>query len=107
MYIVPITSNPNQTFTSTIPIDNSSIKFNFFLKYNTESSCWVLDIKDSGNNGIVTGINLVTGVNLLEQYSYLKIGSAYLAKVDTSLTDDLPTEYNLGTKFLLIWDDTK
>ena len=106
MYIVPITSNPSQTFTSTIPIDGGSIKFNFFLKFNTESSCWVLDIKDSSNNGIVTGINLVTGANLLEQYSYLKIGSAYLAKIDNSLTDDLPTEYNLGTSFLLIWSDT-
>lgn len=106
MYIVPVTSNPNQTFTSTIPVDGSSIKFNFFLKFNTENNCWVLDIKDSSNNGIVTGINLVTGVNLLEQYSYLKIGSAYLVKADTSLTDDLPTQYNLGTSFKLVWGDT-
>ena len=107
MYIVPVTSNPNQTFSSVIPIDNSSINFNFFLRYNTESSCWILDILDSANNSLVSGINLVCGANLLEQYGYLRIGSAYLIKIDTSLTDDSPTEYNLGNKFLLIWDDTK
>lgn len=106
MYILPVTSNPNQTFSSTIPIDNGSIKFNFFLRYNTESSCWILDILDSSNNSLVSGINLVCGANLLEQYSYLKIGSAYLVKTDTSLIDDLPTEYNLGTKFVIVWGDT-
>lgn len=106
MYILPVTSNPNQTFSSTIPIDNGSIKFNFFLRFNTESSCWVLDIADSSNNSLVSGINLVCGTNLLEQYSYLKIGSAYLVKTDTSLTDDLPTEYDLGTKFVIVWGDT-
>ena len=106
MYILPVTSNPNQIFTSTIPVDSGSIRFNFFLRYNTESGCWVLDILDSSNNGLVSGINLVTGVNLLEQYSYLKLGSLRLIKVDTSLTDDLPTEYNLGTSFVIVWGDT-
>lgn len=107
MYVIPLTTSPNQTFTSTIPIDGSKIKFNFFLRYNTESSCWVLDISDSSNNSLVAGINLVTEVNLLEQYSYLKIGSAYLVKVDTSLTYDSPNENNLGTSFVLLWGDTK
>lgn len=106
MYILPLTSNPNQTFTSTIPIDGSKIKFNFFLRYNTEAKYWVLDISDSSNTNILASINLVCGLNLLEQYSYLKIGSAYLVKVDNSLIDDSPTEYNLGSKFVLLWGDT-
>jgi hypothetical protein len=106
LYILPVTENPNQIFTSTIPVDNNSIKFNFFLRYNTESNCWVLDILDSSSNNLISGINLVTGINLLEQYSYLKIGSAYLVKTDTSLTDDLPNQYNLGTQFVIVWGDT-
>ncbi len=106
MYIIPLTTSPNQTFTSTIPIDGSKIKFNFFLRYNTEASYWVLDIFDSNNVSLLASINLVCGLNLLEQYSYLKIGSAYIYKVDSSLADDSPTEYNLGSDFQLVWSDT-
>jgi len=106
LYILPLTSNPNQKFTSTIPIDGSKIKFNFFLRYNTEANYWVLDIFDSSNINLLASINLVCGLNLLEQYSYLRIGSAYLVKVDTSLAEDSPTEYNIGSDFILFWGDT-
>lgn len=106
-YQIPLTSNPNQTFTSTIPIDGKAIKFNFFLRYNTEAEYWVLDVYDSKNNSLIVSLNLVCGLNLLEQYSYLKIGSAYLVKVDNSSTEDSPTEYNLGENFVLLWGDTQ
>lgn len=107
MYVLPLTTSPNQTFTSTIPIDGNKIKFNFFLRYNTEAGYWVLDISDSSNTSLLASVNLVCGLNLLEQYSYLKIGSAYIVKVDNSLVDDIPNEYNLGTDFVLVWGDTK
>lgn len=106
MYIVPLTTSPNQKFTSTIPIDGKKIKFNFFLRYNTEANYWVLDIYDSHNNNLLASINLVCGANLLEQYSYLNIGSVYIVKADTTLISDRPNEYNLGTSFLLVWGDT-
>lgn len=107
MYIVPLTTNPNQKFTSTIPIDGKKIKFNFFLRFNTEAKYWVLDVYNSQNDSLIVSLNLVCGLNLLEQYSYLGIGSAYIYKVDNSLTDDIPNEYNLGTDFYLVWGDTK
>ena len=106
MYNIPITSNPNQTFTSTIPIHGKAIKFNFFLRYNTEANYWVLDIYGSNNNSLIVSLNLVCGLNLLEQHSYLNIGSAYLVKIDSTLTDDSPTQYNRGTNFQLWWGDT-
>lgn len=106
MYLLPLTANPNQKFTSTIPIDGKKVKFNFFLRFNTEAKYWVLDISDSSNANLLASINLVCGLNLLEQYSYLKIGSAYLVKTDNSLSDDSPNEYNLGSKFVLLWGDT-
>jgi hypothetical protein len=87
-------------------VDDGKIKFNFFLRYNTEAGYWVLDIYDSSNTALVLGVNLVCGLNLLEQYSHLKIGSAYIYKADSSITDDYPSETNLGSKFLLIWGDT-
>lgn len=106
MYIVPLTTSPNQTFTSTIPIDNSKITFKFFLRYNTEATCWMMDLSDSSGTSILSSIPLVCGCNLLEQYSYLNIGSAYIYKVDTTLTSDRPDDTNLGSKFILVWGDT-
>ncbi|OOM74003.1 hypothetical protein CLPUN_42410 [Clostridium puniceum] len=106
MFIIPLTTSPNQKFTSTIPVDGKKIKFNFFLRFNTEAKYWVLDIFDSKNDSLIVSVNLVCGSNLLEQYSYLNIGSAYILKVDATLAGDKPNEYNLGTDFLLLWGDT-
>lgn len=107
MFIVPLTTSPNQKFTSTIPIDGKKIKFNFFLRFNTEAKYWVLDVFNSQNDSLIVSLNLVCGLNLLEQYSYLNIGSAYIYKVDNSLLGDIPNEYNIGTDFYLVWGDTK
>lgn len=107
MYIVPLTTSPNQTFTSTIPINGGKIKFNFFLKYNTEQKCWEMDLCDKNKNPLVASIPLVCGLNILEQYDYLNIGSAYIVKTDPNITVDRPNEYNLGSTFLLVWGDNK
>lgn len=106
MFIIPLTTSPNQKFTSTIPVDGKKIKFNFFLRFNTEAEYWVLDIFNSKNDSLIVSVNLVCGANLLEQYSYLNIGSAYIAKIDSTLDSDRPNEFNLGTNFQLIWSDT-
>lgn len=106
MFIIPLTTSPNQKFTSTIPIDGKKIKFNFFMRFNTEANYWVLDIYNSANTNLLASINLVCGLNLLEQYSYLNIGSAYIVKVDKTLDMDIPNEYNIGSDFVLVWGDT-
>ncbi|WP_317817767.1 phage baseplate plug family protein [Clostridium tetani] len=107
MYIVPLTPSPNQTFTSTIPIDGKKVKFFFFLRYNTEQKCWEMDLKDEDNNPLIYSIPLVCGLNLLEQYSYLNIGSAYILKADSNVPGDRPNEHNLGKQFILFWGDTQ
>ncbi|AIY82206.1 putative bacteriophage protein (plasmid) [Clostridium botulinum 202F] len=106
MYIIPLTTSPNQTFTSTIPIDGKKIKLMFFLRYNTEQKCWEMDISNSDKKQLVNSIPLVCGCNLLEQHSYLNIGSAYIVKVDNNISSTRPDEYNLGDKFILLWSDT-
>ncbi len=106
MYIIPLTTDPNQTFSSTIPIDNKKITLYFFLRYNTEAKYWIMDVSDSKRNKILDSMPLICGGNLLEQYSYLNIGSAYIVKVDKTLLSDRPDEYNLGTDFVLVWSDT-
>ncbi len=107
MYIIPVTSSPNQSFTSTIPINGKKVKLFFFLRYNTEQSCWGMDISDSNKNNLINSIPLVCGCNLLEQYDYLNIGSAYILKIDANINDSKPNEYNLGDKFILVWGDNE
>lgn len=106
MYIVPLTPSPNQTFTSTIPVDGKKLKLFFFLRYNTEQQCWEMDLKDSDNNALVNSLPLVCGLNILEQHGYLNIGSAYIVKTDPNIHGDRPNEYNLGKDFILLWGDT-
>ena len=53
MYIIPLTPSPNQTFTSTIPVNGKKLKLFFFLRYNTEQKCWQMDISDSNKNYLV------------------------------------------------------
>ncbi|MBX4266534.1 phage baseplate plug family protein [Clostridium estertheticum] len=106
MYIVPLTPSPNQSFTCTIPIDGKSIIFKFFLRYNTQAEYWVMQLSDSKQNIIIDSIPLLCGTNLLAQYSYLKVGSAYIVKLDTTLVSDKPDDTNLGTNFILVWGDT-
>ncbi|QDY27251.1 phage baseplate plug family protein [Clostridium botulinum] len=107
MYIVPLTPSPNQTFTSTIPVDEKKLKLFFFLRYNTEQKCWEMDLKDSDDQDLIHSLPLVCGLNLLEQYSYLNIGSAYIVKLNPNLMEDNPNEFNLGKDFILVWGDTK
>jgi len=104
---IPLTPSPNQTFTSTIPVDGEKLKLFFFLRYNTEQKCWEMDLKDSDNQDLIHSLPLVCGLNLLEQYSYLNIGSAYIVKLNPNLMEDNPNEFNLGKDFVLVWGDTK
>jgi hypothetical protein len=107
MYIIPLATDPNQTFSCTIPVDGKNITFYFFLRFNTEAKYWAMDIMDKNKNMILSSIPLISKANLLEQYSYLNIGSAYILKTDKTLSSDAPNEYNLGVDFILVWGDTE
>lgn len=64
---------------------------------------WMLDIADSTGNAIISGIPLVTGANLLEQYGYLGIaGGSALYVINSAGGDAVPTFGNLGTDTQLV-----
>ncbi|RBO14352.1 hypothetical protein [Pantoea sp. 3_1284] len=56
---------------------------------------WIIDLQDSSGADIVTGIPLVTGANLLAQFSYLNLGFG-LAVVCDDPAQDYPTKTDLG-----------
>lgn len=65
----------------TIPVNG--IVYGFRLIYaDIEEGGWLLDISDAEGAVLVAGIPLVTGADLLEQYSHLSIGAKLYVATD-------------------------
>jgi hypothetical protein len=107
--IVPVTSFPNQTLQPTLNVDGKTLVLNLALSFNEAGAYWVMQIKDSAGTLILDSIPLLVGqppaTNILGQFAYLGIGSAYVVNV-TGVAMDSPDDTNLGTDFLLIWSDS-
>ena len=66
------------------------------MRWNAINASWIIDIADSSGNAIVSGIPMVTGVDLLEQYSYLNFGFQMVAQTDNA-PDTVPDYSGLGS----------
>jgi hypothetical protein len=107
--IIPLDNSPNQQFTATLNVDGSPLTLQFKIYYNEMAGYWMMDIADANGNPLLASRPLITGswpaANLLQQFAYLKIGSAYIINASGSAMD-YPDKTNLGTDFVLLWDDT-
>jgi len=114
--VLPITAGSNQTFTSTLPVDGGNVTLTFAFTWNEQGGYWWVTITDVNGNLLLDGVPVITGLypaaNLLRQYQYLGIGSAYLVPNSATLPDN-PDFSNLGTSttaglqtFSLIWSDS-
>ncbi len=90
-YEIPLVANP-QNFSIAL----GGVSYNLNVYWNVAGSVWCLDIADSLNNKILSGIPLVTGTDLLAPYAYLNFGGKLIAQTDQDLTAP-PTFDNLGT----------
>ncbi|CQR71687.1 hypothetical protein SOV_04830 [Sporomusa ovata DSM 2662] len=107
---IPLTTDPNQTFQCTLAIDGQNKTLSFFLAYNEIATCWTMNITDPATGTmLLASIPLVPGdypaANILEQYAYLGIGSAYVLSTGNAATE-YPDADNLGSEWVLIWSDT-
>ena len=108
--IVPLSSNPNQSLVVNLTVDGASLQLNLSIQFNEIAQYWTMSIADVNNNTILASIPMLCGVypsaNLLGQYQYKQIGSAYLLNVSNGgSTLDSPNSQNLGTDFVLLWGD--
>lgn len=108
--IIPIMPKANQSFTCTLPIDSKNVALGFSFTYNEPGGYWFMSVADGKTNTpLLDAVPLVTGefpaANLLEQYEYLGIGSAFVVPVD-SLSYGIPSLENLGADYVLVWGDT-
>ncbi len=107
--IVPLTSDPGQTFTVSLSIDAHIVTLQLAVAYSEMAGYWVLTINDRAGNLLLDSIPLVAGAypaaNILGQYAYLAIGSAFVINA-SGTSDDSPDATSLGSDFVLLWDDT-
>jgi len=92
--------------TFTIPLSGYAETFSIALNNVTYQltiqwrGSWFMDIADSSNTPIVSGISIVSVVDLLGSYGYLDIGGS-MYMVNTAGGDAPPTFTNIGTDCIL------
>lgn len=105
--IIPLTVAPNQKFSSQLTVNGAPLTLVFSLNYYEMAGYWQLSVEDANGNSLVASVPLITGwapaANLLQQYGYLNIGSAYLLNTGNAGVD-YPGPSNLGA-FSLLWGD--
>ncbi|ABO57511.1 hypothetical protein LA345_01050 [Burkholderia vietnamiensis] len=96
IYEVPLSADV-QTFN----ISLSGTIYRLTLVYRGPAG-WVLDIADASDNPLVSGIPLVTGVDLLAQYKHLGFqGRLWVQGAENP--DDVPTFEDLGIGSKVYW----
>jgi hypothetical protein len=107
--IVPLSPLPNQTLTAQLQVDGNAISLNLSIRWSTMAGYWVMSVSSSQNNLLLDSVPMVTGwypaANILAQYGYLAIGSAYLLNLGND-DSDYPGLTDLGSAFVLLWGDT-
>ena len=105
-YEIPLDNTPfsQQTFKLTLE-GNRNINILLKLRYYDLLNLWVADICDNATGEeLIVGMPLVAGVDLLRQYSYLNIGSAYMVAVEPTQLQQ-PNNETLGSTWILLWGD--
>jgi len=107
LQVIPVSTSPYQSFDYAITINGVLTNFHFNINYNMTAHYWVMTVSNASTLEIlIDSLPLVVNGNLLEQYDYLQIGSAYIYNWG-NVAMDSPDDTNLGTDFQLIWDDNK
>ena len=105
--IIPLTSLNNQVFSAQLTVNGQALTLGLVLSYSPMAGYWQLAVSDVNGVQLLASVPLVTGrypaANLLAQYQYLNIGSAYLLNTGNAPAD-YPGQNNLG-QFSLLWGD--
>lgn len=93
VFEVPLSPTP-QTFG--INLAGKSYQLTLRWRETTEGG-WILDIADQQAAPIISGVPLVTGVDLLAQYAYLGFTGSLVVQTDNDPSAE-PTFDNLGER---------
>lgn len=109
--VIPLTPGKNQSITCTLPVDGANLTLALTLTWNGMGNYWFMSITNPATQTLILdGVPLLPGDypagNILGQYAYLGIGSAFLVPASTAAAQNNPTSDNLGSDYLLVWSDT-
>lgn len=109
--ILPLSTKPNQSFETTLSVDDKNLTLSFFVRYNDIEGYWLMDVsRTTTGEALIVCLPLVPGenpaANLLHQYQYLEIGSMFLLKVGAT-DDEHPKEETLSSDWIIVWGDTR
>lgn len=90
-YEVPLSAQPQK-----LSIAIAGTTYQLKVQWNVVNASWIIDIADASGNPILSGIPMVTGADLLEQFGYLNFGFKMFAQTDND-PDIVPTFIGLGT----------
>lgn len=88
---VPLISTPQQ-----FSVFLNGVSYDLTLKWNEFGQRWVMDIALTSGGMLVSGIPLVVGQDLIEQFTYFEIGGMLVVQSDYDVLA-APTFDNLGT----------
>lgn len=108
--IIPTSPAPDNTMSVVVEVNGQKIPLLFRFRFNVVGKYWFLDVSNAINGSMyLSGVPLVTGeypaADLLEQFHYLGIGKALIAKMTDTPPTEIPDDRNLGVEFALAWGD--
>ena len=102
---IPVNSDHNQSFDCSVAVDGNNITLKFNFRYNEIAGYWIMKVSNSDSILLIDSIPILSTGNILSQYAYLGIGSAYIVKASNT-DNDYPNDTDLGNTFALLWGDT-
>ena len=106
LQIIPMEEITNYKFSCIVTIDEGTIDLGFHLMYNDIIDYWTVDVFKQETE-VITAYPLIPAQNILEQFSYLKIGSAWIVhQSEIDLNEEWPSANTLASKWYVVWGDT-
>ena len=102
MYIIPIISNK---FTTNLTINGENKTLVLEFNYNAVGDMWKMSILNEIEEVLISNIPLLPTENLLEQYSYMNLGSAILIPNTDEIKEEYPSINTLKNNYTLFWGD--
>jgi hypothetical protein len=107
---ITLTSDPNQSLQISPIVDGKPLSLQLDISWSEIAGYWTMRVTDlTADEVLLDSVPLIAGrypaANLLRQYGYLGIGSAFLIN-SSGDGEDYPTDATLGENYLLIWGDT-
>jgi len=93
---------PTKPYSERFNISLNNVIYQILKVWNVANQSWIIDISDSNGNPILSGVPLITGADLLDQYRHLLFGGEMECQTDHNL-QAVPTYDNMGSESHLYW----